>query len=197
MRRQLLPVNEIFYSLQGEGLRTGEPSLFIRLAGCNLDCWYCDTETADIADMTVSEILTGLRFSGPECGWVVLTGGEPLSHKREALAALLKTLKEAGHKVQLETNGTYPTDLDFDHITVSPKRDTIDPGLDSGRIKEVKLLLREGDRPKRYLDVPHFIQPVDAPGELAANTRYCEKLVAESGGDWLLSRQMHKVWGIR
>lgn len=196
VRRHILPVAEIFFSLQGEGLRTGEPSLFIRLAGCNLDCWYCDTDTSDFIEMEMGAILADLRAAGPGCNWVVLTGGEPLHHEHEALAALVATLKESKYKVQLETNGTYPTNLVFDHITVSPKAGVIDPGIDRNLIKEVKVLVRKGDNPKRYLgDVPHFLQPVDAPGELPANTHYCEELAAS--GNWHLSPQMHKVWGIR
>ncbi|MDR2805554.1 MAG: 7-carboxy-7-deazaguanine synthase QueE, partial [Dysgonamonadaceae bacterium] len=70
-----LNVNEIFYSLQGEGARQGEASIFIRLSGCNLKCSFCDTDYAESKEMNLGQILTILKQF--PCQWIVWTGGEP------------------------------------------------------------------------------------------------------------------------
>jgi 7-carboxy-7-deazaguanine synthase len=138
-----LKINEIFYSLQGEGLRQGEPTLFIRLSGCNLNCTFCDTKYAwekgrhmsleQIRDSVVSLKKRHL-FS-----WICLTGGEPLLQDIRPLARILK---EEGYKIQLETNAVLYQDLDVDWYTVSPKPNKYD--VDShyrDRAKEVKLVV--------------------------------------------------------
>lgn len=200
MRRGLLPVNEIFYSRQGEGMRAGEPSLFVRLAGCNLSCRFCDTDTDRYEELSIAEIISKLSQANDKCDWVVLTGGEPLIQAAVVLKDLFNSLKDAGYKVQLETNGTLPTDLDFDHITVSPKEDNIHPGLKRARIKEIKELINVGDKPRRYLvGVPHYLQPIDSGDNDKTNDNilYCRELVAAEPEKWRLSLQMHKVWGIK
>ena len=198
MRGDILPVTEIFHSRQGEGIRTGEESHFIRLSGCNLDCWFCDTETTDHEMMTVSEIVSHVSQLEPECGWVVLTGGEPLIHDQDILKKLTLDLKKEGYLVQLETNGTISTEIDFDHITVSPKQGSVNAGLDPAKISEIKVLAEVGDKPNRYLpDALHFLQPIDSANSLEENIRFCKKFVADNPDDWRLSLQMHKVWGIR
>ena len=198
MRSDFLPVNEIFHSWQGEGVRTGEKSHFIRLSGCNVDCWFCDTETSDHKLMTVREIVCRVSELEPECGWVVLTGGEPLIHDQVILEKLIIELRSKGYRIQLETNGTIVTEIDFDHITVSPKRKNIVTGLDPNKISEVKVLTKSGDTPKRYLpNTPHFLQPIDSPDERDENIRFCEKFVSNNPKQWKLSLQMHKIWGIK
>ena len=198
MRGDFLPVNEIFHSRQGEGVRTGEKSHFIRLSGCNVDCWFCDTETSDYKLMTVNQIAGCVSELEKECEWIVLTGGEPLIHDQTILKKLVLELKSKGYCIQLETNGTIATEIDFDHITVSPKKESIVTGLDPSRIREVKVLAESGDEPKRYLpDTPHFLQPIDSPDEWNKNTRFCENFVADNPKEWELSLQMHKIWGIK
>ena len=68
-----LNVNEIFYSLQGEGGRMGEPSIFIRLTKCNLACSFCDTDFASGSDMALEEILNTIKAY--PCKWIIWTGG--------------------------------------------------------------------------------------------------------------------------
>ena len=98
-------VNEIFSSIEGEGIRSGYPVTFIRLYGCNLHCSYCDTryscEGGDFKQMSVDEILDVVADLGFHR--VTVTGGEPLIHKdvNELLMALIK----AGYEVNIETNG--------------------------------------------------------------------------------------------
>ncbi len=98
---------EIFYSLQGEGASQGAPSLFLRLAGCNLACAWCDTAYAwkrgEAFDMTASEIAIAMDALAPECGRVVITGGEPLL-QQNALEELLPLLGD--RRIEVETNGT-------------------------------------------------------------------------------------------
>lgn len=100
-----LIVNEIFGSIDGEGLRTGELATFIRLAGCNLRCSYCDTSYAltikDGKEMLVDEILDKVK----EIGYrnITLTGGEPLIHQN--INILIDKLIENGYNVNIETNG--------------------------------------------------------------------------------------------
>jgi 7-carboxy-7-deazaguanine synthase len=117
-----LKINEIFASIQGEGLRQGEPTLFIRLTGCNLRCSFCDTPTAweEGREMTIPGIIGAVehaRRSLP-AGWICLTGGEPLL---QDLKGLILHLKSRGFRIQIETNGTLFQDLPLDWWTVSPK----------------------------------------------------------------------------
>ena len=100
-----LVVNEIFGSIDGEGIRTGELATFIRLAGCNLRCSYCDTDYSlsikDGKEMTIDEILDQVKGIGYQN--ITLTGGEPLIHKN--VEKLIDILIENGYKVNIETNG--------------------------------------------------------------------------------------------
>ena len=99
-------VNEIFYSIDGEGIRTGELAVFIRLAGCNLNCSYCDTKYAIKSNsgkvMSIEEIIE--QVSKYNCKNITLTGGEPLHHKQVKL--LIEKLNELGFAVNIETNGS-------------------------------------------------------------------------------------------
>jgi len=99
-----LLVNEIFLSIQGEGTRSGRPCTFVRLAGCNLRCSWCDTAYAwdEGTQMTLEQVLAHVQ--GLRCHLVPLTGGEPLA--QEPAAELLQRLCDAGYEVLLETNGS-------------------------------------------------------------------------------------------
>ena len=98
-----LKVNEIFYSLQGESLSSGLPTLFVRLTGCPLRCQYCDTAYAfhEGKSMTLNEILSTVQSYQPR--YITVTGGEPLAQK--ACHVLLTELCDAGYEVSLETSG--------------------------------------------------------------------------------------------
>jgi organic radical activating enzyme len=105
---QTLWVQEVFYTIQGEGPFAGEPAVFVRLAGCNLACWFCDT---DFETSTWKPTLTELKEKIRECTsparhkptLVVLTGGEPL---RQNVVPLITDLLNDGYRVQAETSGT-------------------------------------------------------------------------------------------
>jgi len=106
-------VNEVFFSIQGEGSRAGRPCLFIRLSGCPLRCGYCDTTYAyDEGELRTLEALLaqvadtlGPPRPGPNAPFVELTGGEPLAHAEAP--ALLKALLDLGYEVALETAGSH------------------------------------------------------------------------------------------
>jgi 7-carboxy-7-deazaguanine synthase len=97
-------VNEIFFSIQGESTHAGRPCVFVRLAGCNLRCSYCDTRYAydEGRPMVIPEILQ--RISGYGCGLVEITGGEPLL--QEETPVLIRQILDSGYDVLLETNGS-------------------------------------------------------------------------------------------
>lgn len=99
-----MKINEIFYSIQGEGKWTGLPNIFIRTSGCNLRCSFCDTKYAyeDGKNMNISEILN--QVSKYPCKYICLTGGEPLL-QNEAFD-LIDTLLKKDYEICLETNGS-------------------------------------------------------------------------------------------
>ena len=135
----LLDVHSIFYTIQGEGPFSGFPAVFIRLAGCNLQCPWCDTEYTQGRRLAHPEVVAQYvhSLSLPK-GLVVITGGEPF---RQNLTSLLTHLDKLGHLVQIETNGTLaPSEFHYskyprmDHyhgvyIVCSPKTGRVNPGI--------------------------------------------------------------------
>jgi 7-carboxy-7-deazaguanine synthase len=106
-----MKIAEIFRSLQGEGKNQGKPCLFIRLAGCNLDCTWCDTKSARAGgiEMSLDYILEQVWRVNPS--YVCITGGEPLV-QADALEPLLSSLHKRGTQIDIETNGT----IDFSRL---------------------------------------------------------------------------------
>ena len=109
----LYNINETFYSLKGEGLWTGTPMFFIRLAGCNLNCSFCDTDYSTKRQSTVNELIKEVLTSPAER--VVITGGEPGLQDTQPLVMDLHAHRI---KVHLETNGTVPLHTNWDWIAV-------------------------------------------------------------------------------
>ena len=128
-----LPINELFYSLQGEGKLAGVPSVFVRTSGCNLRCWFCDSYHTSweptgawlSIDAIVEEVL-----SYADADHVVFTGGEPMIH--EESVQLLDELADHGHHTTVETNGTIYRDAAINLASISPKlaSSTPTPNLD-------------------------------------------------------------------
>lgn len=94
-------INEVFSSIQGEGLFVGKPMNFIRFCRCNLNCRWCDTRFAEGKEMEITAILQRLN---KKWGWVSLTGGEPMLE--ENMKTLVEELHEEGFRILLETNST-------------------------------------------------------------------------------------------
>lgn len=120
----IFPVIEIFQSIQGEGHFMGLSVTFVRFAGCNLRCSFCDTKESwhpkHIKNLNVTQLVEEVqRTSGGHSGIVVLTGGEPCLQKN--LSTLIKALHLGGYTVNIETNGTLPAPYNADWVTVSPK----------------------------------------------------------------------------
>ncbi|PWR71968.1 7-carboxy-7-deazaguanine synthase QueE [Methanospirillum lacunae] len=112
-----MKIAEIFTSIQGEGDTSGYPTIFIRFAGCNLRCLYCDTRAAQDdygTEMDLAQIMEEVQKSG--IAHVCITGGEPLLQQN--LPALLKMLKETGHATTIETNGTQDFRTCQDYATI-------------------------------------------------------------------------------
>lgn len=123
----VLRVNEIFYSIQGEGGRSGHPSIFIRLAGCNLRCPFCDTEFETYKEMTLAEIIA--EISQYKCSEIVWTGGEPCLQLNDEITTYFKEVYK--YSQAIETNGTLYIPIGIDYVTISPKQ------LNSGLSKVV------------------------------------------------------------
>lgn len=191
-------LNDVFWTIQGEGRHAGRRALFVRMPYCNLSCSWCDTkfdtyrkwDAAEFSDFAAKE---PSRFA-------VVTGGEPLMHKHTPV--VVSTLSDLGFYVACETNGTFPKNAAFDWITCSPKRDAdyrvdfslypqvdefkyvVDSGFDFGVLKR-----HEGDGPQ----VVHSLSPEF--GDMTGNVSRIIDFMKENP-KWRLSVQAHKWLGI-
>ena len=194
-------VNEIFYSLQGEGFWTGTPMVFVRLSGCNLQCPFCDTDHAGFTEMRAEEIVAEARRLGPDCRRVCVTGGEPAL---QLDAALVDALHGAGCRIHVETNGTKLLPEGVDWVTLSPKTDV--PGLKGDgtvvleKADEVKVVYA-GSVDEKWAAFPadwHFLQPCDT-GDAQKNRALTAETIdhIQRNPVWRLSLQTHKLLNIR
>ena len=196
-------VNEIFYSLQGEGVRAGTPNLFLRFSRCNLECrvethgFDCDTEFESGRSMTLPEIVAEMRALSAECRWVILTGGEPAL---QVDAELIDALHAAGYELAIETNGSVELpvmDRGIDWITVSPK--VAEHAVRQRRANEVKYVRGYGQAiPKTVVEADHYLLSPAFEG-MEVDPRaldWCIRLCKENP-PWRLSVQQHKLWRVR
>lgn len=187
-----LTVNEIFYSLQGEGGRAGEASIFIRLTKCNLACSFCDTDFANGEDMTLDKILTEIKQY--PCKWIIWTGGEPtIQLKSEYLAFF----REHGYKQAIETNGTRRLPDGLDYITCSPKQDYESIRTRIPVVDEIRMPIQVGDNVPDITVFPqadnYFLSPVfDGDKINQQNVDYCVEMIKKYPA-WRLSLQIHKL----
>ncbi len=193
-----MKVNEIFYSLQGEGYHSGTPAVFVRFSGCNLQCPFCDTQHSSGTEMTEDDIAAAV--GGYPARMVVVTGGEPALQLTSSLVDKLHLL---GKYVAVETNGTRPLPENVDWITLSPKDmwlgENARPVL--ARADELKLLFEEGLPVGDYEDIQvahRFLQPVDTDDQRQndANKNAAIAYIKQHP-QWRLSLQIHKLLGIR
>lgn len=187
---------EIFESLQGEGRNTGRPVVFVRFAGCNLKCPWCDTDVSVRFEATLEELLA--EVSSHKARSVIITGGEPAAVK--GMEAFVGALKEAGCWVGVETNGTIdPGWFAFvDYLAVSPKRGA---PLAVDRANEVRVVA-EDDESALFCEEVHasikaddyYVSPCDRDGQIDFAT--AKSTLARLEG-WSLSVQLHKILGFR
>ncbi|KAF1076912.1 radical SAM protein [Methanogenium sp. MK-MG] len=198
---------EIFSSISGEGLRQGLPATFIRCAGCNLQCAWCDTPESQGAGtgMSIGEVVSAVSAGMPR--YVIITGGEPLLQKEE-LTALLVALRDAGYCIEIETNGTLPfTDVqEFATVSMDIKCPS------SGEESDVALLadLRPEDSVKFVvmdrtdcLYAQKVIESHDIAGTVfispvwGGNYREIADFILEEGIEARFQLQLHKSIGVK
>lgn len=193
-----MKVNEIFYSLQGEGCHSGTPAVFVRLSGCNLRCPFCDTRHEHGTEMSEAEVVEAVRQYPAHL--VVVTGGEPAL---QLTPSLVDALHAAGRRVAVETNGTRPLPANVDWVTLSPKDAFLGPQAAPVLTKadELKFLFDGVSEPQPYgtIAVAHrYLQPCDS-GDTARNARTTAAAVdyIMRHPEWRLSLQIHKILGIQ
>jgi len=192
----MLALAEIFYSVQGEGVWTGTPAVFVRLAGCNLNCRFCDTDYATKAFASVDAVVASVRELGGACPMVVLTGGEPFAQSESS--QLIAALIADGQRVHVESNGSIPVALpDGVWLTISPK-ERLSPAM-AARANEVKLIV-DGRVPDEWLaafgvrQIATFLQP---EGNKPANVSLAIDAAKARPERFRLGLQTHKFIGIR
>ena len=192
---------EIFESLQGEGRNSGRQCVFVRFAGCNLRCPWCDTSVDERFSLTLDELLKEIeRFRVKN---VILTGGEPTLQK--GAAELVAALKRRGWWIAVETNGTNGVEeapwLEFvDYVACSPKAEFPDR-LRLAEADEVRVVASSESVIEfcriirgRIAAVDYYISPCDHDGRPDFATA---KAVLAELPDWALSVQLHKLLGFR
>lgn len=204
----VLMVQDIFPTLQGEGPYAGWPAVFVRLGGCNLACTFCDTEFESFKPLGVLNILERIHQFSSTAGkrhsdLVVITGGEPL---RQPIAPLCDALLEADYLVQIETNGTLFRPLPYGiDIICSPKVSNgsyhpLRPDL-LERVSALKFLISTSD--SDYADVPQlgqegyqipvYVQPMDEYEDERNKANLSRSIQLAMTHGYRLSLQQHKL----
>lgn len=203
MKDMKLKVNEIFYSLQGEGAQTGKPVIFVRLSGCNLKCSFCDTKHEEGSEMTLDTILTKVKEQSTVCNYIIFTGGEPLLQLNEEI---IQFFTHAGYGIGLESNGTIPISLSMrdlvSYITISPKKidETLKVNFKNIYIDEIRVPLMNGQRitDDQFKLLPdarkYYISPIFevSTENTVQNIHWCLSYSLQNP-IWNLSVQLHKI----
>ncbi len=183
-------INDIFYSLQGEGRNTGRAAVFIRFSGCNLKCSFCDTDFIQYNEMTKDEILE--RISQYPAKFIVLTGGEPTL---QVDAELIDRFHAEGYEVAMESNGTKEPPVNLDWLTVSPKENVA-----VSRCNELKVIFTDSESVHDYgIEAEYYyLQPCDTGNE-ERNQEIINNCITyiEQHPQWRLSLQTHKLIGFK
>ena len=216
----ILDVHSIFYTIQGEGPLAGHPAIFIRLAGCNLQCPMCDTDyTSDRRMVGPKGLIELVRAVHPQQNLVVITGGEPF---RQNLTPAVEELLSEGYAVQIETNGSlYLSGFPYEEVTLvcSPKSGSLSKALvgHRGAINAFKYVLSASNMtlldglPTTALNHPAspevarppvdftgrvYLQPADEKDEIL-NRRNLEMAVESClRFGYILCLQLHKIIGL-
>jgi len=196
-----LKVNEIFYSIQGEGKRAGHASIFIRLSGCNLSCSFCDTKHKRFQTMTLQDIRDVILGLTKTCRDIVWTGGEPTLQLKDEHTQYFKDL---GYFQAIETNGILAIPKNIDYVVISPKAGTEIHIDNKSLVDEVRFPI---DTKNPLLPTPilynektiNYLSPIfSGPANTSlnvANINLCVSLILENP-KWKLSIQTHKLIGI-
>jgi 7-carboxy-7-deazaguanine synthase len=194
------PVVETFHSIQGEGFWFGTAAFFIRLAGCDVGCPWCDTKISwnpkRHPQVSVAQLQKQVAAAQPKI--IVITGGEPLMHD---LGPLTTGLKATGFPLHLETSGAHPLSGDFDWVTLSPKPFKAPlPGV-YDHVSELKVVIdqatdfqwAETQAAQIAADVPKYLQPQwENP---ASQSLIFDYILAHPA--WRLGLQTHKFLGVQ
>lgn len=208
-------INEVFYTLQGEGFWTGRPAVFVRFSRCNLwtgreedrhraVCKFCDTDFVHADKYSLGELIDTVAdtwgpWAAPQRAYqirpmVVLTGGEPALQVDQPLIDALHD--ELGCYIAIETNGTQPLPDGIDWICVSPKAGTT---LLQRRGDELKVVWPQDFSLKSLYHQTNFthywLSPMDGP-DLTANTAAAVECVL-ADPRWRVNVQTHKLIGVR
>lgn len=204
-------INEIFYSVQGEGFYAGTPAIFIRFSGCNLKCPFCDTDFKEYKEMTAEEIVAEVeKVNYGRCEHIVVTGGEPTLQWDKHLSFLLR---DAGYFVAMETNGTRPIDGKVDWLTISPKAQWLENAMVApvnfadGVCSEVKVVVDQETSFEKLALIPnhfegaqplYYIQPCDT-GFIKRNAEIMARCVefVKMFPEWHISLQQQKILKVR
>ena len=194
------PIVEIFHSVQGEGAWMGVNAFFIRLAGCDVHCPWCDQKeswtTKPYAQQSVRRLGSLAKQANPAI--VIITGGEPLMHD---LQPLTQELRELGLRIHLETSGAYPFSGQFDWVTFSPKPFKIPHDSIYFHANELKVIVAnaedlhwaEEQGNKVHPTTLKYLQP-------EWNSPHSQSLIMDyvlQHPDWRISLQSHKFLGVR
>lgn len=188
-------VNEIFYTIQGEGYHAGEAAVFVRFSGCNLSCPWCDTDHLKGEPMSADDIVRRIQSLWPDKNnipFVILTGGEPAL---QVDAALIRAIRSLHAYIAIETNGTRKIPEGIDWITCSPKRNTL---INIQHIDEIKVVYEGDYDPELWRKELHasewFLQPLH-DGNKSNVEQVMEYILTHPL--WRLSVQLHKLLGFK
>lgn len=195
-----LPIVETFHSVQGEGTWMGTNAFFIRLAGCDVGCPWCDTKISwnvkRHPEIAIADLVAETVNAAPAI--VVITGGEPLMHD---LTELTQQLKAKGLQVHLETSGSHPFSGNFDWVTFSPKHFKHPHASIYEQVSELKVVVKdESDldwAEKNAARIPHnVVKYLQSEWETSSSKDLVLQYVL-SHPDWRVSIQTHKLLGVR
>ena len=182
--------------MQGEGYNCGKEFLFLRLCGCNLKCYFCDTKHEKVNyTLNIEEIYKEVTALSKDCKNLLITGGEPSIHE---LIPILKFFKDKGWYIAVESNGTISLDKEIkliDHLTISPKGEIKNKKCHELRVINCDLKANEIIEISNNLKANYyFISPMYINGNF--NYLSSLKLLGEINNidkkHWYLSLQMHK-----
>lgn len=192
-----MKINEIFYSVQGEGFHAGTPAVFIRFSGCNLKCPFCDTNHFTGNEMSVSDIIE--EITKYPARLIIITGGEPSLFLTDEL---VNKLHDKGKYVAVETNGANKLPSSVDWVTLSPKDNFVKNAVPvNQRYDEVKVVFDGNQNVDKYLSIPakqYYLQPCDTGNE-TLNKEIINKTLEHCMKEdkWRISIQIHKILNVR